>query len=175
MEIRPLRETDDRLAVSRIYEESWKFAYRGIVPQAYLDGIPAGLWAANLDQGGRRSLVLEEDGRLAGTACVSPSRWPDYPDFGEVVALYLLPEYMGRGYGTALLETAMEALAGQGYRDILLWVLEENHRARAFYEKHGFHFSGSRMEHAVGGKALGELLYTKEPPGLPVPRGPSVF
>ena len=42
MEIRPLRETDSRLEVRRIYEESWKSAYRGIVPQAYLDGIPAG-------------------------------------------------------------------------------------------------------------------------------------
>lgn len=42
MEIRPLRETDSRLEVSRIYEESWKFAYQGIVPQRYLDGIPAG-------------------------------------------------------------------------------------------------------------------------------------
>lgn len=47
MEIRPLRETDDRLAVSRIYEESWRFTYRDIVPQAYLNGIPAGLWAAS--------------------------------------------------------------------------------------------------------------------------------
>lgn len=42
MEIRPLRKSDDRLEVSRIYEESWKFAYQGIVPQSYLDGIPAG-------------------------------------------------------------------------------------------------------------------------------------
>lgn len=51
MEIRPLRETDSRLEVSRIYEESWKFAYQGIIPQSCLDGIPTGLWAANLDQG----------------------------------------------------------------------------------------------------------------------------
>lgn len=51
MEIRQLRKSDSRQEVSRIYEESWKFAYQGIVPQAYLDGIPAGLWAANLDQG----------------------------------------------------------------------------------------------------------------------------
>lgn len=46
MEIRPLRETDSRLEVSRIYEESWKFAYQGVVPQSYLDGIPAGRGAS---------------------------------------------------------------------------------------------------------------------------------
>ena len=58
MEIRPLRETDSRLEVSRIYEESWKAACRGIVPQAYLDGIPAGRWAEALDRAGWDTLVL---------------------------------------------------------------------------------------------------------------------
>lgn len=161
MEIRSLRETDDRLAVSRIYEESWRFAYRGLVPQAYLDGIPAGLWAANLDQEGRQSLVLEEGGRLVGTACVSPSRWPDYPGFGEIVALYLLPEFMGRGYGRALLAAAVKALADRGYGDALLWTLEKNRRARRFYEKAGFVLSGDIMDHETGGKSLREVLYLR--------------
>ena len=43
MEIRYLTPEDDPLAVSNIYESSWKYAYRGIVPQSYLDSIPAGL------------------------------------------------------------------------------------------------------------------------------------
>lgn len=161
MEIRPLRETDDRLAVSRIYEESWKFAYRGILPQAYLDAIPAGRWAANRDQEGRRSLVLEEAGRLIGTACTGPSRWPDYPDFGEIISLYLLPESMGRGYGKALLAAAVEALADRGFRDVLLWALEENHRARRFYERAGFTLAGDVMVHEIGGKPLREVLYLR--------------
>lgn len=161
MEIRPLRETDDRLAVSRIYEESWKSAYRGLIPQAYLDAIPIGRWAANRDQEGRQSLILEEEGRLIGVACVGPSRWPDYPDFGEIVSLYLLPAYTGRGYGKALLAAAVEALADRGYRDALLWVLEENRRARAFYERQGFRFSGEFMEDEIGGKPLREVLYLR--------------
>ena len=161
MEIRRLRESDSRLEVSRIYEESWKYAYRGIVPQDYLDAIPAGRWAAALDGADWDSLVLTENGKLIGTACVCPSRWPELPDFGEIVSLYLLPEYIGRGYGRPLLEAAVETLAGQGYRDVLLWVLEDNHRARAFYEKQGFRFGGTRMESDVGGKPLGELLYLR--------------
>lgn len=161
MEIRPLRKTDSRLEVSRIYEESWKFAYQGVVPQAYLDGIPAGLWAANLDQEERWSLVLEESGRLIGTSSVGPSRWRDYPDFGEVVSLYLLPEHMGRGYGGPLLEAAVEAPAGRGFRDVLLWVLEDNRRARRFYEKHEFRPAGDVMEQEIGGKRLREILYLR--------------
>lgn len=161
MEIRPLRETDSRPEISRIYEESWKFAYRGILPQAYLDGIPAGLWTANLDQEERWSLVLEEDGKPIGTSSVGSSRWPDYPGFGEVVSLYLLPEYMGRGYGGPLLEAAVEALGERGFRDVLLWVLEDNRRARHFYEKHGFRPAGDVMEQEIGGKPLREVLYRR--------------
>lgn len=47
MEIRHIQKDDDRSAISRIYEESWKFAYRGIVPQEYLDSIPEGRWASS--------------------------------------------------------------------------------------------------------------------------------
>lgn len=161
MEIRALRETDNRLAVSRVYEESWKFAYQGIVPQSYLDSIPAGFWASGLEQAGRHTLVLTEAGEPVGTASFGPSRWPDFPDFGEIVSLYLLPEYMGKGYGGPLLEAAAQALADRGFREILLWVLEENHRARRFYEKAGFRFDGARMEQDIGGKTLGELLYRR--------------
>jgi hypothetical protein len=40
MEIRPLRETDSRLEVRRIYEESWKSAYRGHCPPGVLGRHP---------------------------------------------------------------------------------------------------------------------------------------
>ena len=42
MHIRHMAPGDDKLSVSRIYEESWRAAYRGILPQDYLDRIPAG-------------------------------------------------------------------------------------------------------------------------------------
>ncbi len=163
MEIRPLRETDSRLEISRIYEESWRSAYRGLVPQAYLDSIPAGHWAEALDRADWTTLVMLDGGKPVGTSSVGPSRWPEHPEFGEIVSLYLLPEYMGRGCGRTLLEAAVQELEDRGFRDILLWVLEKNRRARSFYEKHGFQFSGTRMESGVGGKLLGELLYCRRP------------
>lgn len=52
MEIRALQAADSREAVSRIYEESWKSAYKGLIHQSYLDSIPSGLWAPSLDQPG---------------------------------------------------------------------------------------------------------------------------
>ena len=58
MEIRKLRPGDDLFAVSRVYEEGWRAAYRGLLPQDYLDSIPAGKWVPYLEQAGRESLLL---------------------------------------------------------------------------------------------------------------------
>ena len=42
MEIRYITPTDDIMAISRIYEESWKYTYKGLIPQDYLESIPEG-------------------------------------------------------------------------------------------------------------------------------------
>ena len=56
---------------------------------------------------------------------------------------------------------AVEKLKERGFRDILLWVLEENRRARDFYEKAGFFSAGNFMEDEIGGKPLREVLYRR--------------
>lgn len=159
MEIRRLNRTDNRFEIGRIYEESWRFAYKGIIPQDYLDNISARHWADRLDREGWSSLVLLENGRPVGTGCVCPSRWTAYPGCGEIVSLYLLPEYIGKGFGRLLLNAAVQELVGQGYRDILLWVLEANHRARTFYEHAGFISGEAYMKDTIGGKDVREVLY----------------
>lgn len=161
MEIRYLSEADDRLAVSGIYEASWKYVYRDILPRDYLESIPAGRWAFRLDGGERTTLVMLEEGRYIGTSSCCASRFPEFDGWGEIVSLYLLPEYMGRGFGKPLLEATVAALAGQGYRDVFLWVLEENRRARAFYEKMNFQLSGARRADVIGGKTVREAAYCR--------------
>lgn len=159
MEIRQLLPEDDRLAVSRIYAESWRYAYRGIVPQAFLDGLSEDNCGKSIDMEGRYNLVAVADGKLIGTSSYCKSRFPEYADFGEIISIYLLPEYMGKGYGKKLLAAAVEKLSEMGFRRVFLWVLEENHNARAFYERCGFSPSGERMTSDIGGKTLAELQY----------------
>lgn len=69
------------------------------------------------------------------------------------------PEYMGKGYGKKLIKAVIEELMKLGYRDILLWVLEDNKRARVFYEKAGFTFGNCFLDDNIGGKKLREALY----------------
>lgn len=159
MEIRGLLPSDDRLAVSRIYVESWRYAYKGIVPQSFLDGISEGNWVKNLDREGIFHLVAAEDGKLVGTSSYCRSRFPEYAEYGEIISIYFLPEYIGRGYGKKLLAAAVEKLSEMGFRDVFLWVLEENRGARAFYERCGFFPSGDKTTSDIGGKVLTELHY----------------
>lgn len=159
MDIRLLNVNDNIQEISRIYEQSWKCAYKGIIPQEYLDNISSTNWVGSISRPGRYSLVVLENGKYIGTSSFGKSRITDLPEYGEIISIYLLPEYMGKGYGEKLLNAALDELNKRGYKKIYLWVLEENSRARAFYEKMGFVQSNRFLDDNIGGKQLREIQY----------------
>lgn len=63
MKIRYVTPTDDPVDISEIYEKSWKYTYRNIIPADYLDSIPAGRWANGINKSGMHSLVITENQR----------------------------------------------------------------------------------------------------------------
>lgn len=162
MEIRPLKETDDMLAVSNIYEKSWKHTYTGIIPDSFLNSIPSGQWANGLNQPGRHSLLLFDNGKLLGTSAFCKARIEDMADFGEIVSIYLLPEAEHKGYGKKLINAAIEELKKRGFRKIYLWVLEKNIHARQFYEHMGFKPNGKTMCGDFSGTKLQEIMLVYE-------------
>ncbi len=159
MEIRYITPTDDRMAISEIYEESWKYAYKGIIPQDFLNSIPKGRWLSNLDNPTWKTLICVDDGRIMGTSSFCRSRFEQFHDWGEIISIYLLPDYMGKGFGKTLMKFAISELKMQGYENIFLWVLEENIRARRFYEKIGFLPTDVFLDDNIGGKDLREIRY----------------
>lgn len=164
IEVRYITPDDDRTAISRIYEKSWKYAYAGIIPQDYLDSIPAGQWVSGLDHPDRMTLLCMEDDMFVGTSSFGKSRLRQLEDWGEIVSLYLLPDYIGKGYGKILLQSAVSELKKSGYEHIFLWVLEENIRARRFYERFGFQRTDDYLDDNIGGKALREVRYIYRQP-----------
>ena len=70
--------------------------------------------------------VTSLDNRIIGTASFCKSRWKQYNEYGEIVSIYFLSEYMGKGYGYYLLNACIEELKKSGFHKIILWVLEEN-------------------------------------------------
>lgn len=159
MEIRYITPLDDRLAISKIYEESWKHAYKEIIPQEYLNSIPEGRWSKNFDIPGWKTLVCIVDGKYIGTSSFCKSRFEQFPDYGEIISIYFLPEYMRKGYGKKLLEASILELNKLGFDELFLWVLDDNIAVKKFYEHLGFVKTEDYLNDTIGGKDLREVRF----------------
>ncbi|MEZ3180984.1 GNAT family N-acetyltransferase [Streptomyces pimonensis] len=166
---------DDCEAVAGIRTRGWQHAYRGLVPQPYLDGLDAGADAerhrARLADGDGTvvNLVAEADGgELAGWAAFGPYRDGDVrTEDAELYALYLPPERIGQGVARTLLTEVTHRCAAADHPRIRLWVLGGNARARRFYERAGFGADGAEESFEVDGVVVPEVRYTKELTGRP--------
>ena len=67
---------------------------------------------------------------------------------GEIIALYVLKDYYGKGIAQKLVKAALTAL--DSFSEIFLWVLKDNKRAIAFYQKMGFTFDGQEKIFELG-------------------------
>jgi ribosomal protein S18 acetylase RimI-like enzyme len=149
---------DDARAIAAVNVRSCQVAYRGLMPDAFLDALSVVEWT----DGWRRTLsdadppltlvalVGEEIVGLARMA--TPSRDDDSGDAcAEITALYVSPESWRCGIGTALMEQSLTLLERGGWRAISLWVAVGNTRALAFYQRLGFALDGSQATHAASG------------------------
>ena len=159
MEIRRITKTDDLEKIGNIYAQSWKTAYKGIVPQSYLDALSGSRWSAVLLKSDYAAYVITAGGEYIGTSSICAAREQNMEGWGEIISIYLLPEYFGTGYAGMLLAAVMDALLSDGYKDIYLWVLQENKRAQRFYEKHGFRQTPDRITIEIAGKELTEVRF----------------
>ncbi len=101
--------------------------------------------------------------RVVGWAAFGPYRGePDGTADGELYALYLRPEWAGRGIGRALMSEVVRQAAAQGRERLLLWVLADNTRARRFYAAAGFTPDGTEATDTFDGVPLRELRYARD-------------
>lgn len=146
MRVRRAR-ADDAAVIAAIHVHSWQAAYRGILPDALLDGLSVAererTWAALLSGGDedRLALVAEDPaGELVGFCSVATPILEEGIDEqpAEIGALYVDPGHWREGAGSAMLAAVLEELGGRGRSEAILWVLPENRPALAFYERFGF-------------------------------------
>jgi GNAT superfamily N-acetyltransferase len=155
----------DAAAIGRVHVRAWQAAYRGQMPDEYLEGLRAAdraeVWARGLARGRRDAPVLaaDLDGQLVGFASVGVAGEP--AGCGELHALNVDPDHWGVGVGRALLDAACAALAGLGFREAVLWVLPGNDRARRLYARGGWQPDGARRTQQVLGVAVDEVRYRR--------------
>jgi GNAT superfamily N-acetyltransferase len=144
-----------------VHTRSWQSAYEHVFGAERLAGIDlerrqAG-WERALANPERDVFVFEEGGAVVAFVGSFPSRDPDAE--GELGEIYALPEAWGKGVGRALMAACLGALRERGYADAILWVLADNPRARAFYEREGWALDGGEKTDEFLGVAVRELRY----------------
>jgi GNAT superfamily N-acetyltransferase len=90
-------------------------------------------WAQALEDPAASVQVAERAEEAVGVALVRPD-WLD--------GLYVVPEWWGKGVAAELHDHGLEIVRDLGSAQIHLWVLEENARARRFYERRGWRENG---------------------------------
>jgi GNAT superfamily N-acetyltransferase len=171
---------DDAAAIARIHIDSWRSAYRGLVPDSFLDALDYEARAQRLRESlGRSSAewyLAEGRGELLGFVALDVCRDEDVDPktTGEIQAIYLAPQHWRKGTGGLLYRHAERILRERGYRQAVLWVFAGNDQARRFYEAMGFAPDGASKTHMVGAP-LEAVRYAKRLRGHePLSSNPSV-
>jgi ribosomal protein S18 acetylase RimI-like enzyme len=164
MNIRPAIASDAR-TVATVHVQAWQRAYRGIVPDAYLDSLSIDRrehnWRVVIQKGTPELWVAEADSQVVGWSAFGASRDEDAtPHTGELEAIYVLPQYWSTGTGRALWLGTRRRLIERGFTTATLWVLTANVRAIRLYAAAGFAPNpASEKEINIGGRALREIRY----------------
>ncbi len=157
------------MAMGVIHVAAWRAAYAGVMADVYLEGLDAttvGLrWESSLREstGGSAVLVALRNDEVRAMCAVGPFRGRSEPDAptGELWMLNADPSAFGTGAAVALHAEALRTLAQQGHPSAALWVVDENPRARRFYEREGWAADGVERVDEVGGSPIHELRYIR--------------
>lgn len=164
--LRPAQLSDAH-AIACIHVTAWQVAYRGIVPDSYLSGMQieryTERWRLRIGKAESEIWLVEIHQAPAGWIAFGPSRDQGArSESAEIYAAYVAPDCWSLGIGQALMRGATARLEGNGYASCHLWVLEQNLRARKFYERAGFTPQrGPGMTVTIGTVPLPQIRYER--------------
>ena len=167
MLLRPAR-VGDELAVAGVHVRAWQVGYRGLLPDAFLDGLSiedrARRYTFGAAEPGRPRTIVAEDGdAILGFAATGSAA--DAPGVGELAALYVEPGAWGRGVGRELIAAARARLVKRSFGEAVLWLMVGNARAARFYEADGWHeVAGSRCTAQSWGVQIEKVRYRRALP-----------
>lgn len=154
----------DEPAIAKVHIQSWQEAYKGLIPQDYLDHLPSELeerienWKRTLANPKRWTWVAEGPQGIVGFSLFGPPRDQNRENYIELGAIYLLESEKNKGIGFSLLTAGFNKMKELGYKKAYCWVLENNPTIK-FYERSGACFSGHTKEDKIGDKLFKEWAF----------------
>ena len=146
----------DAEAIAVLHTDSWRRTYRGMMPDAFLDGDVLAnrrqVWHERLAMLDPRRLVsvAMDDDQLAGFICTVAGEDPVWGAF--IDNLHVAAARHGQGIGRALMQGTARWLRDSGDSGgVYLWVMEANAGARRLYERLGAANAGTVIKEDPGG------------------------
>jgi ribosomal protein S18 acetylase RimI-like enzyme len=164
-----MQPDDIATLIAPLHAASWKSAYRGIMPDHFLDYVVDGErlshWqrrVRELQAGGGEIYLARVNNEPVGFLCIEANDLAETGINGAYVNnLHVLPHLKGKGIGTALLDHGATWARKHGYDSLFLFVFEDNHNARAFYKANGWHAVARIMSELPDGAMAAELRLVK--------------
>jgi len=149
---------EDAAAIAEAHARTWRAAYEHVFGAELLAARTpdVALWEGVLARGRSDVHVADAEG-VVGFVSTGESR--DADASAELYAIYVLPNGWGTGAGTALMRAGLDAMRARFSGEAVLWVLEDNPRARRFYEREGWTVDGARKEEEWLGVPIPEVRY----------------
>jgi len=134
---------DDAAAIARVHVHSWRSSYKGIIAADYLESLSVGRrterWREVLEKQDAKNCTFvaeDKDKQIIGFASGGLQRDSTINYEAELYAIYLLESAQRQRLGSGLLQAVANHLFRGGFKNMLVWVLEEN-PSRKFYEVQG--------------------------------------
>ena len=138
---------------SLVHWQTWREAYDDLLPEEFQETMTLERCRFFSKKYPENTLIAMDGMKVVGFISYGNFR-DETIQAGEIIALYVLKDYYGKGVSEQLMHAAFVAL--DQFSEIYLWVLKDNKRAIAFYQKMGFTFDGQEQILKLG-KPVKEL------------------
>ena len=138
---------------SLVHWQTWREAYDDLLPEEFQETMTLDRCRFLSQKYPENTLIAMDGKKVVGFISYGNYR-DEIIQAGEIIALYVLKDYYGKGVSKQLMHAAFVAL--NQFSKIYLWVLKDNKRAIAFYQKMGFTFDGQEQILKLG-KPVKEL------------------
>ena len=137
----------DEATLAYIQTESWKAAFKDILREELLQSCTqldkaTKMYRRLLEQKIGNGYLLKVEGEPHCIAWWDATRETDMLGYAELICIHSLQSKWRKGYGSRMMDAVLHDIAKAGYSKVMLWVFEDNTRARQFYETHGFTTNG---------------------------------
>lgn len=158
------KERKDCYDIAHIVTVAWMETYRGIISDEFLDNLPntehdrGEKSFNNFDDLDNHAFVLEIAGKVVGFINVGYSNDEEYETQGEILSLYMIKKYKGKGFGRKLTEIGIEELKKIGCTKMIIGCLEGN-PSNEYYKHIGGKFIKTRIFKLPNQELLENVYY----------------